>query len=84
MKHLWNISLDDYLAIVKIAKANGKKPGDSMEEELLEYAQDHNLKSFGATELSTAELAKEYASHGKKILKIDTNDQGKQNYQIIK
>ena len=76
MNHLWKITLDDYLEICNMAKANGKKPGESMQQEFLEYMKQKNIKSIGATELTRKELMKEYKSHNKKTLKIDIDKKG--------
>jgi len=84
MNSLWRMTISDYLEIVKIAQANGKKPGESMEEEFIEYAKLKNLKPCGHTELTKEELIKEHASHGKSILDISTNKEGKQQTRIIK
>lgn len=43
----WAITIDDYLAIVEMAKRNGKKPGDSMQEEFVQYIEEHNIKKIG-------------------------------------
>ena len=36
------ITLEDYLAIVEMAKQNGKQPGESIQEELEEYMKKNN------------------------------------------
>ena len=84
MNYLWQMTIDDYLEIIELARVHGKKPGDSMEEELNEYMQARGKKSIGATELTQDELLKEHASHGKKVLSIETDKNGKQKYKIIK
>ena len=84
MNSLFHITIDDYLEVTKMAKANGKKPGESMEEEFAEYVRLKNLKPCGHTELTKEELIKEHASHGESILDISTNKEGKQQTRIIK
>jgi len=71
MKHLWNLTIDDYLEICERAMKKGLVAGDSMEEILLDYVEEKGIKSSGATELTEQELIKEYVSHGKKVLTID-------------
>jgi len=83
MYYMWNLTTRDYLEIIKRAKANGRKAGDSMEEELHEYMKEKNQKPIGATELSMDELLKEQASHGKNVLGIETDEDGKTKYKII-
>jgi len=78
------MTIDDYLEIVKRAQANGVKPGESMEKEFVEYAKEKKLKCLGATELTKEELACEHASHGRKVLKVDTDENGQQSYQVVK
>lgn len=34
------MTISDYLAICELAEKNGKKPGESMEKEMLEYIKD--------------------------------------------
>lgn len=84
MKYLWSATSEDYMEIVKMAQANGKKPGDSMQEEFLQYMKEKNRKPIGATELNREELLSEYASKGKNILDIRTNKEGKTSLGIIK
>ena len=84
MKYLWNITIADYFEIVKRAKAKGIKPGESMEQVLIDYMKEQNRKPLGATELTMDELLKEQASHGKNVLGIETDAEGKQTYKIAK
>lgn len=82
MNYLFQMTIDDYLEIVRRAQANGVKPGESMEKEFLEYAKEKGLKPIGATELNRDELLREHASKGKKILDIRTQKDGKQEIRI--
>ena len=74
MKYLWEIPLDDYLEVCKIAKANGVKPGESIEKYFLAYMKIKNKKPSCATELTEDELIKEYLSKGKNVLQINNKD----------
>lgn len=49
MKYAYIMTTDDYLAIIEMAKKNGKKPGDSLEEEFKEYIKNNpnKVKSIG-------------------------------------
>lgn len=76
MNNLWNITIDDYFEVIELARKNGKKPGDSMEEEFLELMNKKNKKPFGATELTKDEYISEQLSHGKNILSVDTKEDG--------
>lgn len=47
MKKGYVMTISDYLEIVELAKANGKKQGDSMQEELEEVlSKKENVKSI--------------------------------------
>ena len=35
MRQVWQLDLDTYIEIVELAKARGKKEGESIEEELI-------------------------------------------------
>ena len=84
MNSLFNITIDDYLEVVKMAQANGKRPGDSMQEEFTEYARLKGLKPYANTELSKDEIISEIVSKDKKILNIETDKEGKQKIEIIR
>ena len=84
MNSLWKITIDDYLAVVKLAKENGVKPGESMEKYFVQYMKEKGLKPTCHTELSKDELISEYASHDKKTLDISTDNEGKSIFKIYK
>jgi len=84
MNHIWNVTGDDYIEVVRISKELGIKPGESMEEVFVAYMNIKGKKPMGATELSKEELVKEYLSHDKKILEMNVNVEGKTTYKIIK
>jgi hypothetical protein len=84
MKSLWSITFDDYFEIVRRAKEAGIKEGESMEEVFIKYMEEQNKKPIGATELSMDEMLKEQASHGKSVLGIETDKEGKTKYKIVK
>jgi hypothetical protein len=76
MNKLWSLTIEDYLLIAERAKANGKKPGDSMQEELLQLMKERNQQPIGQTELTQEEYAKEIASHSKKVAHIKIDNKG--------
>jgi len=84
MNYLWNITVEDYLEVVRRAKAKGKQPGENIEAEFIEYMKEKGQKPAGATELTHDELLKEYASKGKSVLDIQTDDKGKQTIRVAK
>jgi len=84
MKYMWEITPEDYFEVIKLAKEHGKKAGDSMEVEFHEVMKKKNKKFLGATELTIEEMMKEQASHGKKVLGIETDKTGKAIYKITK
>jgi hypothetical protein len=83
MNNIWQISIDDYLKIVEIAKTNGKKTGDSMEAEIVEYMRVNNRQPINRTELTKDEFIKELTSHNKNILDINF-DKDKTEYKFHK
>jgi len=84
MKAVWKITIQDYLNIIEIARNNNKKPGESMEKEFLAYMKEKNCKPMGHTELNKEELLKEYASHDKSVMDIETDSKGKNKYTFFK
>ncbi|MHA1736944.1 MAG: hypothetical protein ACTSWD_00055 [Candidatus Heimdallarchaeota archaeon] len=80
MKQLWSATSADILEVMKRAKANGKKPGDNIEEEFLAYMKEKNKKPFGHTELSKEELIEEAMTKNNSVLHIDTDKNGKTKY----
>jgi len=84
MKALWNITIEDYLAVVKICQNKGMAPGSSMEKEFLAYMKEKGQKPMSHTELNKEELIQEYGSHGNSVLDIETDNEGKHKYEIFK
>lgn len=68
MNQLWQITIEDYLKVVRRAKAIGIKTGESMEPVFRDYLKEKGLKPLGHTELTIDELKTEMESHGKKVL----------------
>jgi len=84
MQSLWSISVEDYFEVVRRAKEAGIKEGESMEEIFIAYMKEQNKNPIGSSELSMDELLKEGASHGQKILGMETDKEGKTKYKIVK
>ncbi|MEK6880629.1 MAG: hypothetical protein AABY22_13515 [Nanoarchaeota archaeon] len=82
MNHIWSLSIDDYLEIVRRAKEGGVLPGESIEKYLIEYMKEKEIQPIGATELTKEEYIEEVISHDKKILSIETNNDGKSEIKI--
>jgi hypothetical protein len=82
MRTVWNITIEDYLNVVELAKANGKKTGDSMEKEFIEYMKSKNKKPDCNTELNNEELMLLYADKGKRALNIRTEN-GKTKFYTV-
>lgn len=83
MQYLWNITIDDYINVVKLAQKAGLKPADSMENVFLQYMKEKGQTHSGATELNKNELIKEITSKGKNVLDVETNKE-KTNFKIYK
>lgn len=84
MNSLWQLTIDDYLEIVKRSKEAGLKPGDDMISIFMKYIEEKGKKSIGNTELTKDEMIQEYLSHDKKVLDISVDEKGKSNYKIYK
>lgn len=84
MQEIWSISIDDYINIIDMAKANGKKPGDSMEEELRTYMNIKNQKPIGRTELNKEEFIKECISKNKNLADLTVEKDGKCEIKFFK
>jgi hypothetical protein len=83
MNNIWQITIDDYIEAIELARSRGKVAGQSFEEEFLEIMEKKGKKSSGSTELSQDELLKEVTSHDKKVLSMETKD-GKTLFKTIK
>lgn len=71
MNHIWQLeNLDEYFELVKRAKANGKKPGDDMSEELNEMMIEKCRKPLGATEMTSEEICNNETLKGKKVIQF--------------
>ena len=84
MNYIWTPTIDDIIEAIELAKKNGKKEGESYEEEFLEVMNKNNKKSIGATELTREEFITEQCSHGKAILSMEVDNTGKQTNKIYK
>ena len=80
---MWDMTINDYIEICKRAKAKGIKPGESMEEVMLEYMKEKGKRTI-ATDLTQDELIEKLANDGKKILHIQTDEDGEQDMRFIK
>lgn len=70
MKYIWKITLDDYYEILKLAKLNGKKEGDSIETELLEILKKKNIYPFGITNIDIDMFTGNLREQGYKVLNL--------------
>lgn len=68
MNDIWSLELDDMEEIYRRAKENGKKPGDSIQNEFIEYVQEKGIKPIGSTEMSVEEYKRELKSQSKNVL----------------
>jgi len=77
MGYMWNITIEDYAEIIELAKAHGKKAGDSMEEELIEVMKKKGKTPICKTEQSPDEIAEKFAKDGLKVLRIKNKKENK-------
>lgn len=62
--YLWSITIEEYEIVLKLAIANGKKPGDSIEEEFFYIMELLGKKPSCATDKNITELLKEAQEKG--------------------
>jgi hypothetical protein len=79
MRQLYSLNIDQYLEIVELAQKNGKKPGDSMQEEFEIVAKKYNLQSIGQTDKDIDQLTGDLREEGAKVLNIKELERRKQN-----
>ena len=68
----WLITLDDYIKIRELAIKNGKKPGESMQEEFKQYIKERpeRIKLIGISNKDIDMLTGDLREKGKKILNM--------------
>lgn len=73
MNYIWNITIDDYLETIALAKKNGKKPGDRMDEEFLEIMKKKGKKKnpIAKTEKDSDMLTGELRESGLKVFNLE-------------
>jgi hypothetical protein len=84
MNHLWNITLDDYMEVVRRSREAGLQPGDSMEAIFIDYMLEKGHKPCAGTELTKDELLADLTQKHGNILEISTDDKGQQSYRVTK
>ena len=71
MNNVWNLNFDEYFEICKRARGNGKKAGDSMEEELVQYMKEKNRKPIAKTNKDLDQLTGDLREEGLKVLNVN-------------
>lgn len=84
MQFMWSVQIEDILEAQELARSRGKKPGESYEVEFLEVMEKKGKKPIGATELSRTEMIAEQVSHGKSVMSIEIDNEGKQTIKVAK
>ena len=79
---MWQISLDDYINICEISKKLEIQPGESMEMVINEYMKAKGIKST-VTDFTQDEIIERLTENGKKILHIQTDEDGEQDIRFI-
>ena len=74
-------SLEAYLTVYELALANGKKPGESMQEEFESVSKEHPewFEFIGDSELDADMLTGEFRDRGLKVINIQEIDRGKKD-----
>jgi hypothetical protein len=81
MGFMWSMTVDDYCNIYDICVKLGIKPGESMEIVVAEYMKAKGVKP-SMTDLTKDELIEQLAKD-KKILSIETDEDGEQDIRFI-
>ena len=84
MNHLWNITLEDYMEVVRRSRQAGLQPGESMEAIFIDYMLEKGQKPFAGTEFTKDELLTDLTQKYGNILEITTDDKGQQSYRVTK
>ena len=73
MNSLWQIDIDTYMEIVELARKNGKKAGDSMQEEFEEVLKKKKdkFKHLGNTDKDIDILTGDLRENGLKVLNMN-------------
>jgi hypothetical protein len=73
----WLMDIKDYLEIVELAKANGKKAGDDMTEEFQEILKRkaHKIKLLGITDKGKKGIVKDFKDKGYNILDLTDKEE---------
>ena len=70
---IYEMTIDDYLAIIDLAKAHGKNQGDSMQQELEEIMEKKQgkIKLIGETNKDSDVLTGDLREEGIKVLNLN-------------
>jgi len=79
MNNLWQITIEQYLEIIELAKQHGKKEGDSMQEEFNEIMKKYKIKSLGTTNKDIDDLTGDLRENGIKVLNLKEIERRKKN-----
>lgn len=77
-KYMWSITIEDYVEIIDLAKKNGKKTGDNIEEEMLEIMKKKSKKPFGTTDKDIDMLTGELRDKGIKVINLKEEERRKE------
>ena len=81
-KDFANVWIDQVKKNFKLT--NGKKKGESFEDEMREVMKEKNQEPIGCTELSKEELLKDAMIKNNSILQINVNDEGKTEFKYYR
>ena len=84
MNSLWSITAEDYLNVVKICQELGMEPGSDMTPVFVAYMEQKGVKPFAHNEFTKEELISHLTEQTGNILKINTDDKGKQSIELHK
>ena len=80
-QEIWQITISDYIEICNIAKEAGVQPGESIEQYIIDYMKEKNIKPIGHTELTKNEWITENVSKGHTVLDGNIDNKGKLTFK---
>jgi hypothetical protein len=83
---VWVMDIDTYLQVIELALKNGKKPGDSIQEEFEEILRNrkNNIKHIGETNKDVDLLTGNLRENGLKILNLKEIERRKNEKDLHK
>lgn len=70
-KILWAMTIEQACEIHELALSRGKKPGDNIQDEIVEIIKKYNIKPLGTTDKDIDMLAGDFREEGLKVVNLN-------------